>query len=67
LTHGLLKEQEAEHIVEEIEESIGHVLSCVDADHPGELPTDDVEETYIPQTLPELDKPLVVPDNSTLE
>ena len=34
---GLLRDQEAEHLIEEIEEEIQHVLSCSEKDHPGEL------------------------------
>ena len=40
--HGLLKEDEAEHLVEEIEENLHHVLSCSAESHPGE--TDFVDD-----------------------
>jgi hypothetical protein len=42
--HGLLKDIEAEHLVEEIEESLDAVLSCTAEDHPGELPIKEGEE-----------------------
>ena len=45
--HGLLKEDEAEHLVEEIEENLKAVLSCSAESHPGEedfIDEDDDEE-----------------------
>jgi hypothetical protein len=36
--NGLLKDTEAEHILEDLETEIRHVLSCKAAVHPGELP-----------------------------
>jgi NhaP-type Na+/H+ or K+/H+ antiporter len=44
VNHGLLKDQEAEHLVEEIEESLDTVLSCTAEDHPGELQMKEGEE-----------------------
>jgi NhaP-type Na+/H+ or K+/H+ antiporter len=44
VNHGLLKDQEAEHLVEEIEESLDSVLSCTAEDHPGEVPIKEGEE-----------------------
>lgn len=43
VNHGLLKDQEAEHLVEGIEESLDAVLSCSAEDHPGELPVKEGE------------------------
>ena len=41
---GLLKDDEAEHWVKEIEEHLDHVLSCSDKDHPGEMYIDMLDE-----------------------
>lgn len=44
--HGLLKEQEAEHLVKEIEDDINKVLSCDEKHHPGEVSEDEEEVRY---------------------
>lgn len=41
---GLLKDDEAEHWVKDIEEHLEHVHSCCAEDHPGELSIDMLEE-----------------------
>lgn len=41
--HGLLKDDEAEHFVEEIEHHIEHVLNCNEQDHPGEVKLETAE------------------------
>lgn len=41
---GLLKDDEAEHWVKEIEEHLDHVLSCSAKDHPGEMHIDVLDE-----------------------
>lgn len=47
---GMLKDDEAEHWVKEIEEQLDHVLACCAEDHPGEIAIDrldDVEDKGI--------------------
>jgi hypothetical protein len=44
---GLLKDDEAEHIVEALEHNLDEVKSCDQAEHPGELEIDVEEETAI--------------------
>ena len=41
---GLLKDDEAEHWVAEIEEHLDHVLSCNTKDHPGEMQIEMLDE-----------------------
>ena len=41
---GLLKDDEAEHWVKEIEEHLDHVLGCSAEDHPGEMHIDKLGE-----------------------
>jgi hypothetical protein len=36
--NGLLKDTEAEHILEDLEKEIRHVITCGTAVHPGEIP-----------------------------
>jgi hypothetical protein len=36
--NGLLKDTEAEHILEDLEKEIRHVITCGIAVHPGEIP-----------------------------
>jgi hypothetical protein len=50
VTHGLLKESEGEHFVEELEGYLDHVLSCDELHHPGELTTRDDDEIKIAGT-----------------
>jgi hypothetical protein len=42
--NGLLKEQEAEHLVDEIQGAIDEVLSCSASVHPGEFGTEEEEQ-----------------------
>jgi len=49
VAHGLLKDQEAEHLVGEIEDNINEVLLCDAVEHPGEISL--VEEEHSLQAM----------------
>eukprot|EP00934_Nitzschia_sp_Nitz4_P000343 Nitzschia sp. Nitz4//scaffold35_size145790//85172//87847//NITZ4_003034-RA/size145790-snap-gene-0.15-mRNA-1//1//CDS//3329549136//343//frame0 len=49
---GLLKESEAEHFVEEIEEELHHVAKCNVSRHPGEMEEDDEDSEDIIEEEP---------------
>jgi NhaP-type Na+/H+ or K+/H+ antiporter len=43
---GLLKDTEAEEVLEEIQEALQHVTSCAAEVHPGEIPTNTDDESF---------------------
>jgi hypothetical protein len=47
LQHGLLKDTEAEHILEDLQKAIRHVLVCKATVHPGEFAAESDENNLV--------------------